>query len=282
MEQAPVEQVVAAAAQRAVGTLAAPAWLTTVGGDLYGSLGSIKGFIKHHGVRWQNAERCQEKGLDLAACAGRYADLDNFFTRRLAPKARRIDRPGDDRVLVSQASCQLTAFSVFKKSALWVKGKGWSVAALLGRSEPSRDMAVLIFRLQPSDYHRVHLPCRAKVVRVTRIAGSYLTVNPLLVRSGRDVLTRNARCVIDMWSPDIGPFVTVMVGATIVGDIHVIAPANRLLPKGAEFGYYSLGGSTNVMLLPAERVALRPALLSASARSEETPVRAGQAIGRLV
>lgn len=277
-----MEQVIAATAQRALGKLAAPAWLTSVGGDLYGSLGSVKGFIRHHGVRWQNAERCQDKGLDLRECAARFTDLDDFFTRQLAPRARRIDRPDDNCTMVSQATCRLTVFPVFEKSALWVKGKGWSVAALLNRKEPSQDMAVLIFRLTPSDYHRVHLPCRAKIVKVTRIAGTYLTVNPRLVRSTKDVLTRNARCVIDMWSPDIGPFVTVMVGATIVGDIHVVAPTDRLLPKGAEFGYYSLGGSTNVMLLPAGRVKWRAGLLSATEAGEETTVRVGQAVGRLL
>lgn len=65
---------------------------------------------------------------------------------------------------------------------LWIKGREFSVARLLGdsyREHVDRYMngALAIFRLAPQDYHRFHSPVDGVVGPMTYISGEYYTVN---------------------------------------------------------------------------------------------------------
>jgi phosphatidylserine decarboxylase len=73
-----------------------------------------------------------------------------------------------------------------------------------------------------------------------------------------------------------------MVGAAMVGSIVQTAPEKRKLKKGAEFGYYQFGGSTNIMILPAScALTLDADILRNSKAGVETLVDVGEQIGRI-
>ena len=281
MEHQTLAQVISITAQKHLGSLAAPVWVSKTFGPVLGRYGSVEQFVDTYDIPWTQAARCQGD-RQKEVCLGRFQDLNDFFGRNVAPRYRQIASPRNDSILVSQATCRLTAFDGFRDSSVWVKGKKWSLDNLLGRPSHGRNMCVCIFRLAPEDYHRVHVPCRCMITGVKSIPGTLLSVDPKLVTSTTDVLTSNARQVIDMWSPDIAPFVTVMVGAAIVGDIQITAPHNVMLAKGQEFGRYGFGGSTNVMIMPAKKVKLANRLVRSSAKGIETKVRVGEQIGQFL
>lgn len=76
--------------------------------------------------------------------------------------------------------------SVSEATRLWIKGREFTVARLLGdayRDEAERyyQGALAIFRLAPQDYHRFHLPVDGTIGKMSDIAGEYYTVNVRLL-----------------------------------------------------------------------------------------------------
>jgi phosphatidylserine decarboxylase len=72
--------------------------------------------------------------------------------------------------------------SVNEATQLWIKGREFTVARLLGdkyKDEADRYTggALAIFRLAPQDYHRFHSPVEGTIGEMTYITGEYYTVN---------------------------------------------------------------------------------------------------------
>ena len=103
--------------------------------------------------------------------------------RKLKPDARPVENPDDPNRLVSGADCRLMAFaSVSEATRVWIKGREFSVARLLGQAyaehlDKYNGGALCIFRLAPQDYHRFHSPVDGKIGKMTYISGEYYTVN---------------------------------------------------------------------------------------------------------
>ena len=106
-----------------------------------------------------------------------------LYCRKLKPSARPVELPDDPHRLVSGADCRLMAFeSVNDATRLWIKGREFTVARLLGdayhgQTERYVGGAVAIFRLAPQDYHRFHSPVDGTIGPMTYIPGEYYTVN---------------------------------------------------------------------------------------------------------
>ena len=106
-----------------------------------------------------------------------------YSHRKLKPNVRPIDAPSDPYRLVSSADCRLLTFeTVSHATRLWIKGREFSIARLLGDAyeddvEKYTGGALAIFRLAPQDYHRFHSPVEGRIGRMTYIAGEYYTVN---------------------------------------------------------------------------------------------------------
>lgn len=76
----------------------------------------------------------------------------------------------------------MTFETVTEATRLWIKGRDFSVARLLGdtykgEAEKYNGGALAIFRLAPQDYHRFHSPVDGKIGPMTYISGEYYTVN---------------------------------------------------------------------------------------------------------
>jgi phosphatidylserine decarboxylase precursor len=103
--------------------------------------------------------------------------------RKLKPSARPVELPDDPYRLVCGADCRFMAFeSVNDATRLWIKGREFTVARLLGdtyKGQYDRYLggAVAIFRLAPQDYHRFHSPVDGTIGSMTYISGEYYTVN---------------------------------------------------------------------------------------------------------
>lgn len=76
----------------------------------------------------------------------------------------------------------MTFETVGEATRLWIKGREFSVARLLGdaykgQAEKYNGGALAIFRLAPQDYHRFHSPVDGTIGPMTYISGEYYTVN---------------------------------------------------------------------------------------------------------
>jgi phosphatidylserine decarboxylase len=147
--------------------------------------------------------------------------------------------------------------------------------------------------LSPKDYHRLHMPCDGRLTRMIYVPGALFSVNPTTARGVPNLFARNERVVCVFESEQYGPFVMVLVGATIVGSMAtvwhgVVNPKrpqkisewryddqNIVLKKGEEMGRFLLG-STIVMLFKANTIGFNPDW------APERSVRLGEMMGDFV
>ncbi len=232
-------------------------------------------FARDYGVRWREARLCGDVG-SLEECVGRFGTLNDFFTRRIHPELTKAG-PED---LTSPAECRLRIVPS-QANAFHIKGITYSMNRLLGPAVSwlPTPAAVAICRLTPMDYHRIHAPLDATVVRVEDIVGSYESVD-CTVQCSRPVLQENVRRVLCLESSGVGVgrIVMVLIGATCVGSIRTSATVGDHLQKGQDIGDFAFGGSC-VVLLTEKPIQWNPRLLHQSADGFETFVRAGTGIG---
>jgi phosphatidylserine decarboxylase len=227
----------------------------------------IRGFIARYGVNMAEAEQ-----PDPAA----YACFNDFFTRPLKPGARPLAAGADWLCPVDGAISQfgrVEAGQIFQ-----AKGHDYSATALLGGdaglAAGYADGWFATLYLSPRDYHRLHMPCDGRLTRMVHVPGELFSVNPTTARGVPGLFARNERVVCHFEGP-LGPFVMVLVGATIVGSMATVwhgvvnpprpgtprtwnyPPGRVSLARGAEMGRFLLG-STVVMLLPPGSLRFNP------------------------
>jgi phosphatidylserine decarboxylase len=220
----------------------------------------IRWFIGRYGVNMDEAVN-----PDIRS----YRTFNDFFTRPLLPESRPIDNAD----YVCPADGTISQLGVISGDQIFqAKGHNYSTTALVGGdgalAEKFHGGNFATVYLSPRDYHRVHMPCTGRLVRMIHIPGSLFSVNPGTVRGVPGLFARNER-VISVFESERGPFVMILVGATLVGSIStvwhgVVNPprsgesrdwrydaSNIVLEKGAEMGRFQLG-STVIMLFPKD------------------------------
>ncbi|KAF5369060.1 hypothetical protein D9758_002923 [Tetrapyrgos nigripes] len=235
----------------------------------------IPAFIEFHGLNMDEVLEPVEN----------FKNFNEFFYRKLKPSARPAEQPDNPYRLVSAADCRFMAFeTVNQATRLWIKGREFSVARLLGdaykdQAERYNGGALCIFRLAPQDYHRFHSPVDGTIGPMTYISGEYYTVNPQAIRTALDVYGENARKIVPIDSPQFGRVMAVCIGAMMVGTIVTTVEEGQTIKRGEEFGYFAFGGSTIVVLLEPGVVQWDEDLLINGQASLETLVRVGMGIG---
>ena len=246
----------------------------------------IAWFVGRYGVNMAEAAE-----PDISA----YPSFNAFFTRALRTDARPL-AAADWVCPVDGAVSQLGAIDgdrIFQ-----AKGHSYTCAALLaGDSEAAAQFqggSFATIYLSPRDYHRIHMPCDGRLLRMDYVPGDLFSVNPTTARGVPGLFARNERVVCHFATPH-GPMALVLVGATIVGSMAtvwhgLVNPPRRpqvttwhygsentpapFLRQGAEMGRFLLG-STVVLLWPPGNMGFNPAWGATS------PVRMGQEMGQL-
>lgn len=219
---------------------------------------TIKRFIDRYGVNMAEAVES-----DPAA----FATFNDFFTRALKPEAR----PLADAPLICPVDGAISQFGPIRADQIFqAKGHQYSTTALLGGDQQLaaqfRDGHFATLYLSPRDYHRIHMPCAGKLLRMIHVPGDLFSVNPTTARGVPGLFARNER-VVCVFEGEHGPWILVLVGATIVGSMATVwhGVVNPPRPgrvrawhyenehfsyaQGAEMGRFLLG-STVVMLFP--------------------------------
>ncbi|KAK2962421.1 Phosphatidylserine decarboxylase [Blattamonas nauphoetae] len=245
------------------------------------SAAQIPGFIAQYSLKTPD-----DPERDYEVPEGGFSSLNAFFTRKLKPGARTIE--GDDSVVVSPSDGRLVSYSsVSEATTLWIKGTGFSVRSCLQNDElfnSVKDGSIIIARLMPRDYHRVHCPVNSVTIKkVTTLPGTYLSVSPALVCSRDcDIFGGNHRVVLHCTSPLTGDFAVVFVAAAMVGACIVTVKEGQTLQKGEEMGYFEFGGSSVLIAFASGVFTGDEEVAKNSQASVETSVKMGEKIGTLV
>lgn len=239
------------------------------------SADSIEPFIKFHDLNMS----------EVLLPVSEFKTFNEFFYRKLKPGARPCENPQEPRTAVSMADCRVTTFTTVDEAIkLWIKGRHFTIAQLIGDTYPELAKnytkgSIVIFRLAPQDYHRVHSPVDGVMGEARHIDGEYFSVNPMAVRSHLDVFGENARTVFPINSEDFGTVLAVMVGAMMVGSCVVEAQAGQTLKRTDDVGYFKFGGSTVILLFEPGKFVADSDLRVNSSTKIETRVRVGMSIG---
>jgi phosphatidylserine decarboxylase len=222
----------------------------------------IRWFIGRYGVDMDEAAN-----PDPAA----YPTFNDFFTRPLKVGARPLAAAD----WICPVDGAISQFGPIEGDQIFqAKGHRYSTEALVGGdaglAAGFRDGSFATLYLSPRDYHRIHMPCAGRLLRMIHVPGELFSVNPATARGVSGLFARNER-VVCVFEPEAGgaPWVLVLVGATIVGSMATVwhgvvnpprpgqirewryaDPAVRL-GQGDEMGRFLLG-STVVLLMPAD------------------------------
>jgi phosphatidylserine decarboxylase len=265
--------------------------LTSLMGWLAGARGgaattaTIRAFVQRYGVNM--AEAAQP---DVTA----YPTFNEFFTRALKPEARPLAQAD----LICPVDGAISQFGVIEGDRIFqAKRHHYTAQALVGGdgalAAHFHDGLFATLYLSPRDYHRIHMPCAGRLLRMIHVPGDLFSVNPATARGVPGLFARNER-VVCVFDGDAGPWVLVLVGATIVGSMatvwHGVVNPPRpgtvrewayhdqdiRLAQGQEMGRFLLG-STVVMLFPAGATSGR-SLAFNPAWAPGRPIRLGEAM----
>jgi len=238
-------------------------------------------------------------GIDVSEAEkplAEYSGFDDFFTRRLKPGLRPVDRiPG--RVISTSDGTVVESGVIEHGKLVQAKGVLFALDELLGDARSAARLeggAYFITYLSPKDYHRVHSPVGGRIVGWRHLPGVLFPVNARSVNREPRLFVGNERFVTFI-EGEAGFAAVVMVAAVGVG--HVTAAYDeavathrpqflragisqrsydepRPIGRGDELGTFHLGSTTIVVFEPG-RVQLDP-LTPGSA------VKMGAGIGRFV
>ena len=262
--------------------------LTTLAGKFASArLGGLTTSVIRWFVGRYNVNMAEAANPDIAS----YTSFNDFFTRALKPGARPLAQAD----LICPVDGAISQFGpVAKDQVFQAKGHTYSTTALVGGDAAAAarfdngHFATLY--LSPRDYHRIHMPCAGELTRMVHVPGDLFSVNPTTARGVPGLFARNERVVCFFESAQ-GPFVLVLVGATIVGSMATVwhgqvnpprtgvlrqwdyAPGQVSLQKGDEMGRFLLG-STVVMLFPQGPLQFTPQW------SPTRPIQLGEAMAQ--
>lgn len=227
----------------------------------------IRWFVERYGVDMNDAEEPE---------IGYYQTFNEFFTRELKSSIRPI-APGEN-TLACPCDGKVSQSGAIRSGAIFqAKGRAYSVLELLGGDKriaaEFADGKFATIYLAPRDYHRVHMPIDANLVRMIHIPGRLFSVADWTVQEIPRLFARNERLAC-YFETAAGPMVMVLVGAINVSAIEtvwsglVVPPRARSVNvfdyshtrkearKGAEMGRFNMGST--VILLTGSNVEWLP------------------------
>lgn len=246
--------------------------MTWLAGRIAGARGGvitqwiIRNFVARYSVNMAEAAN-----PDIAS----YATFNEFFTRALKDGVRPLGQAD----WICPVDGAISQFGKIERDQIFqAKGHSYSTRALVGGDAALAaqfdDGHFACLYLSPKDYHRIHMPSAGTLRRMVYVPGDLFSVNPTTARGVPGLFARNERLVCVFDTPH-GPFINVLVGATIVGSMattwHGVVNPPRTsdvrnfsyddgkitFAQGDEMGRFLLG-STVVMLWPKGQLAFNP------------------------
>ena len=262
--------------------------LTTLAGRLASAhAGSLTTALIRRFVARYQVDMSEAANPDIAS----YASFNDFFTRAL----RHGVRPLADTAVACPVDGAVSQLGPIEHDQIFqAKGHHYSTTALLGGdvqlAAQFQDGHFVTIYLSPRDYHRIHMPCDGRLLRMEHVPGALFSVNPTTARGVPGLFARNER-VVCLFETPLGPMALVLVGATIVGSMATVwhgrvnpprtgqprrwdyENQSITLRQGEEMGRFLLG-STVVLLFAHGAVQFEPDWVASR------PVRLGEAMAQ--
>ncbi|MEF3168763.1 MAG: phosphatidylserine decarboxylase [Deltaproteobacteria bacterium] len=242
-------------------------------------ISSFLGFLNYDVFLGQRINRrfFQDLGIDLSECLDPPHTLDTprkVFERKIRYWELRPLAHGQDSIL-SPADAKAFVGSLRKSSSLFVKGKFFDLAELLGEERGGwvpafQDGDFAVFRLTPEKYHYNHVPVSGKVLDIYEIPGRYHSCHPEAVLSIPTPYSKNKRVVtiLDTDLPGgtgVGLVAMVEIVALMIGGIEQCYSEERydypqpitrglFLRAGCPKSLFRPGSSTVILLFQKDRV----------------------------
>lgn len=244
---------------------------------LYGKLNrsqrsarKIQRFIRTYDIDTSDLDRPVES----------FHSFNDFFTRRLKDGARPIDL--SPARLISPADARVIKYELRKNIVFPIKGRSFSLDALLERPDMARDFAdgtVVVLRLAPFDYHRFCYIDDARVGVAWTVGRFFEAVHPYAIWAHAKSFTVNVRDCCLLHTQHFGDVLHVDVGALGVGGITQFDQSGSSVSRGQEKGLFSLGGSTIALVFKRDVIVMDADIEENSTNGIETLVRYGEGIG---
>ena len=219
-----------------------------------------------------------------------FPTFNDFFIRQLKPGVRPVSGGPND--IVSPADGTIAdAGHIAENQLLQAKNSYFNLDTLFGNDTESAELFYngdyATIYLAPNNYHRVHVPLDAKLIKTIYIPGKLFSVNRMTTDLIPNLYARNER-LIALFETSFGPMAVIMVGALIVGSMQPVWMQKPIrgkkimsekttavdFKKGDELGYFKLG-STVILLFPNHAATWIPALKTG------TRVQVGQIVGKM-
>lgn len=205
-----------------------------------------------------------------------YTSFNDFFTRKrmkAAPAYTESD-------LISPCDGYLSVYKIGPDSRFTVKNLSYSTRSILrdkALAKTYEDGFCMIFRLAPYHYHHYCYVDSGTVLRRRRIEGILHCVRPTACEHF-PVYAENSREYTILRSEHMGVIVQMEVGALLVGKIRN-THSEGTAAKGQEKGYFEFGGSTIILFVRKDCVALEEPFIKTMNTGTETEVSIGNRIG---
>ena len=210
-----------------------------------------------------------------------YSTFNEFFIRRFKPGVRSFISDLNEFPALAEGR-YFGYSSTHLDQSFPVKGTVLTLSGILASHEKAhlfKGGPLLICRLGPADYHRIHFPDKGHFVEQYRIPGPLYSTNPICYQYKPDVLMTNERYVSLIETESFGLLAVIEVGAMCVGRI-VQSHSSSTFARGDEKGFFLVGGSTVIVLGQSGRWKPSQDILSFTDQGMETHVLLGDSVGK--
>jgi phosphatidylserine decarboxylase len=208
----------------------------------------------------------------------KFTSYNDFFTRKKKEKYLNIDK--NKNHLISPADSKLTVYDIKENSMFKIKDSYYSINELLNGdsiSEQYKNGKILIFRLEPTDYHRYCYIDDGTKNGNKYIKGIFHTVKNIALKK-YNIYKKNAREYTTLDTKNFGKVIQIEVGALIVGRIKNHHKEHQY-KKGEEKGYFEFNGSTIALIFKKNKIEIDQDIKENSKNHIETIVKYGEKIG---
>lgn len=227
----------------------------------------IKSFIKKNKINTHEYEDRE------------YSSYNDYFKRKLKKGIRTLDVNPDS--FISPCDSSLLVYPIYLNGQYKIKNSKYTIKDLLRDEELANEYEggyMMVFRLAVDNYHRYCFIDNGYVNDSTFINGVLHTVQPIAFNSC-NVFSENCREYCTIETQNFGKIVQCEVGAMIVGRIS----NHRIIgdvKKGQEKGNFEFGGSTIIVLVKKDKIAIRDDIANNSLCNVETKVKIGEKIAQ--
>jgi phosphatidylserine decarboxylase len=213
-----------------------------------------------------------------------FTSFNDFFSRKLNPFSRPI-ASSSDSVSAPTDGRHLAYGDMDRISPFFIKGEQIRLGELVadnGCAKKFSQGSILISRLCPIDYHRFHFPVSCIPDKTFLMKGNYNSIHPFAMKGRIGTFLSNKKMFTVLHTKACGDILMIEIGAMGVGSINQTFIPNKPTLKGAEKGFFALGGSTVILIFERGRIKFSEDILESTSRGIETYVLMGDEIGTIL